>query len=63
MKLCKARVVIFDMQVDHDVLYHGIAKQPSDAYYTPTLKKWGYIDLHLSVLPSVRPSVRPSINP
>ena len=38
MKLCKARVVIFGMQVDNDVLYHGIANQPSD----------GYSSLHLS---------------
>ena len=27
----KARVVIFGMQVDNDVLYHGIANQPSPA--------------------------------
>ena len=31
-KNVQARVVIFDMQVDSDVLYRGIAKQPSDAY-------------------------------
>ena len=29
----KARVVIFGMQVDNDVLYRGIANQPSPAYY------------------------------
>ena len=28
----KARVVIFGMQVDNDVLYRGIANQPSSAY-------------------------------
>ena len=28
----QARVVIFDMQVDKDVLYRGIANQPSPAY-------------------------------
>ena len=28
----QARVVIFDKQVDNDVLYHGIANQPSPAY-------------------------------
>ena len=28
----QARVFIFSMQVDNDVLYHGIANQPSPAY-------------------------------
>ena len=28
----EARVVIFGMQVDNDVLYRGIADQPSHAY-------------------------------
>ena len=28
----QARVVILDMQVDNDVLYHGIANQPSHPY-------------------------------
>ena len=28
----QARVVIFGMQVDNDVLYRGIAKQPFPAY-------------------------------
>ena len=28
----RARVVIFGMQVDNDVLYRGIANQPSHAY-------------------------------
>ena len=30
----KARVVIFGMQVDNDVLYRGIANQPSPAYFS-----------------------------
>ena len=30
--LLQARVVIFGMQVDNDVLYRGIANQPSPAY-------------------------------
>ena len=33
MKL-QARVVIFGMQVDDDVLYRGIANQPSPAYFS-----------------------------
>ena len=28
----QARVVIFGKEVDNDVLYHGIANQPSPAY-------------------------------
>ena len=28
----QARVVIFGIQIDNDVLYHGIANQPSPAY-------------------------------
>ena len=28
----QARVVIFGMQIDNDVLYRGIANQPSHAY-------------------------------
>ena len=28
----QARVFIFGMQVDNDVLYHGIMNQPSPAY-------------------------------
>ena len=28
----QARVIIFGEQVDNDVLYHGIANQPSPAY-------------------------------
>ena len=29
----QARIVIFGMQVDNDVLYRGIANQPSRAYF------------------------------
>ena len=28
----QARVVVFGMQVDNDVLYHGIANQPCPTY-------------------------------
>ena len=31
-EIVQARVVIFDEQVDNDVLYRGIANQPSPAY-------------------------------
>ena len=31
-KTVQARVVIFDKQVDDDMLYRGIANQPSPAY-------------------------------
>ena len=31
-KTMQARVVIFGMQIDNDVLYRGIANQPSHAY-------------------------------
>ena len=31
-EIVQARVVIFGMQVDNDVLYCGIANQPSPAY-------------------------------
>ena len=30
----QARVVIFGMQVDNDVLYHGIANQHSPAFFS-----------------------------
>ena len=30
-KTAQARVVVFGKQVDYDVLYRGIANQPSDA--------------------------------
>ena len=33
----QARVVIFGMQFDNDVLYHGIANQSSSAYSSHTL--------------------------
>ena len=52
----QAKVVVFGIQVDGDVLYYGIANQPSAAYYTPALKKWGYTGLYLSVRPSFRPA-------
>ena len=32
LETVQARVVIFGMQVDNDVLYRGIANQPSPAY-------------------------------
>ena len=31
-EIVQARVVIFGIQVDNDVLYRGIANQPSHAY-------------------------------
>ena len=31
-EIVQARVFIFGMQVDNDILYHGIANQPSHAY-------------------------------
>ena len=31
-EIVQARVIIFGMQVDNDVLYHGIANQPSHFY-------------------------------
>ena len=31
-KTMQAKVVIFGMQVDKDVLYHGITNQPSHAF-------------------------------
>ena len=31
-EIVQARVFIFGMQVDNDVLYHGIANQPTPAY-------------------------------
>ena len=30
----QARIVIFSMQDDNDVLYHGIEYQPSPAYFS-----------------------------
>ena len=40
----QARVVIFSMQVDNDVLYRGIANQPSSAY--PSLYLSGFLSFH-----------------
>ena len=42
-KIVQARVFIFSMQVDNDVLYRGIANQPSPAYSS----------LHLSIFLSL----------
>ena len=56
-EIVQARVIIFGEEVDNDVLYRGIANQPSPAYsslyyyYSPTLKKWGYTGFGLSVIP------------
>ena len=36
----QARVVIFGMQIDNDVLYSGIANQPSPAYSSLYLSKF-----------------------
>ena len=60
----QARMLIFGMQVDGDLLYRGIENQPSPAhlslyYYTPALKKWGGILVYICL--SIRPSVRPSL--
>ena len=40
----KARVFIFGMQVDNDVLYRGIAKQPSPAY--SSLYLFNFLSFH-----------------
>ena len=42
----QARVVIFGMQVDNDVLYLGIANQPSPAY--SSLYLYIFLSLHFS---------------
>ena len=36
----QARVVIFGEQVDNDVLYRGIANQPSPSYSSPYLSNF-----------------------
>ena len=36
----QARVVIFGMQVESDVLYRGIGNQPSHAYFTQHLSNF-----------------------
>ena len=43
-KTVQARVpvVIFGRQVDNDVLYRGIANQPSDAYSSLYLSKFSF---------------------
>ena len=38
----QARVVIFGMQVDNDVLYRGIANQPSPAYSFPVFVQFSF---------------------
>ena len=40
----QARVVIYGMQIDDDVLYHGIANQPSAAYSSQYL--FNFLLLH-----------------
>ena len=42
----QARVVIFGMQVDNDVLYRGIANQPSPAYSSLYLSN--FLSFHTS---------------
>ena len=49
-----------------NLYFHAIGPSLSGltiAYYTPTLKKWKYAGLHLSVRPSVRRPFRPSVRP
>ena len=41
------RVVIFGMQVGNDVLYCGIANQPSDAYYF--LYLYSFLPFHILI--------------
>ena len=38
----QARVVIFSMQVDNDVFYHGIVNQPSHIYSSLYLSNFLY---------------------
>ena len=40
----QARVVIFGKQVDNDVLYRGITKQPSHAYLSDFLSMFGIMN-------------------
>ena len=40
----QARVIIFGMQVDNDVSYHGIANQPSPAY--SSLSLFDFLSFH-----------------
>ena len=40
-----ARVFIFGMQVDNDVLYRGIANQPSPAYFSLYLSN--FLSFHI----------------
>ena len=41
----QARVIIFGMQVDNDVLYRGIANQPSPAYSSLNLSN--FLSFHI----------------
>ena len=43
----QAIVVIFGMQVDNDVLYRGIANQPSDAYSSLYLSNFNFLSFHI----------------
>ena len=43
-EIVQAGVVIFGMQVDSDVLYRGIANQPSDAY--SSLYLFNFLSIH-----------------
>ena len=45
-EIVQARVVIFRMQVDNDVLYRGIANQPSPAYSSQYLSN--FLSFHTS---------------
>ena len=40
----QARVIIYGMQVDKDVLYHGISSQPPTAYSSLYLS--GFLSFH-----------------
>ena len=42
----QARLIILGMQIDNDVLYRGIANQPSDAYSSLYLSE--YLSFHTS---------------
>ena len=43
-KTVQARVFIFGMQVDNDVLYRGIVNQPSPAYFS--LYLFNFLSFH-----------------
>ena len=54
-KTVQARVVIFGMQVDNDVLYRGIANQPSHAYSSLYLSN--FLSFHTSNEENFHPRV------